>query len=182
MAAKVIETKEHAKVLVISKGAPELMPFGDNINKTTIKGSEGGADGVAEYDYHTFSGKVADALVVGSVVDCDYDVTESADGQFINRKIKQAYIDGQGVAGGGGQKGGGGYRGKSPEELLSMNQSTAAKNITELAVAGVVKPESAEYKAAMGWNMEKLSAKVATPTPPSPAPTLTEHAKALVQE
>ncbi len=178
MAVKVIETKEHAKVLVISKGAPELMPFGDNINKTTIKGSEGGADGVVEYDYHTFSGRVADALVVGSVADCDYDVTESADGQFINRKIKQVYTDGQGVVGGGGQKGGRSY-GKSPEEIASIERQVAFKGAIELASSGKIEvggiiSQSANF---MAFLKSKVTPPLATATP-----TLTEHAKVLVED
>ena len=131
MAAKVIETKEHAKVLVISKGAPELMPFGDKIYKTEFKGSEGGNTAT----YHTFSSNVAEAIVVGEVIDCDYEVTESADGQFINRKIKQVYQDGQGVVGsgsGGGQKGGRSY-GKTPEDSADIARAVALKAAVDMA-------------------------------------------------
>lgn len=127
---------QHAKILIQSKGNPELMPFGDQVNKVTFTGVENGVI----RSYHAFrfkdNSEVVDAIVVGEVLDADYDTIVK--GEYTNYKIVQAYKDGQPVfAKGGGRKGG---YGKSPEEQEAIARAVAFKGSIDLAVAGKVDP------------------------------------------
>ncbi len=117
---------QHAKILVQTKGEPELMPFGDQIYKVGFSGIES----ETTKSYHAFrfkdNSEVVDAIVVGEVLDADYETIVK--GEFTNYKIVQIYKDGQPVfAKGGGFKGGRGGYGKSPEEREEISRAVALK-------------------------------------------------------
>ena len=76
------------------------------IPKLSFKAKD--ADG--EFLYSTFRSSLFDAIKQGSVIDAEVDVKQ--DGDWINRRVVQIYVNGQPI---GGQKQG--FRGKSPEEL-----------------------------------------------------------------
>ena len=117
---------QHAKILVQTKGEPELMPFGDEIHKVGFSGVEN----ETTKSYHAFrfkdNSEVVDAIVVGEVLDADYETIVK--GEYTNYKVVQVYRDGQPVfAKSGGFKGGRGGYGKSPEEREEIARAVALK-------------------------------------------------------
>ena len=158
---------QHAKILVQTKGEPELMPFGDQIHKVGFSGVEN----ETTKSYHAFrfqdNSEVVDAIVVGEVLDADYETIVK--GEYTNYKVVQVYKDGQPVfAKGGGFKGGRGGYGKSPEEREEISRAVSLKAAVDNTPEGT-KPEKVIEEAKKYLDFLRV-AKAADPKAPEPAP------------
>ena len=88
-------------------------------------------DGAGEFSYSTFRSSLFDAIKEGATIEADVEVKQ--DGDWINRRIVQVYVNGQPI---GGQKQG--FRGKSPEELDQQAKMMCLAYAKDLCVASKI--------------------------------------------
>jgi hypothetical protein len=90
-------------------------------------------DGDKELSYSTFRTSLFDAIKQGATIQAEVEVKQ--EGDWINRRVVQIYVEGQPI----GVKGQ--YRGKSPEELTLSTRAYALSYSKDLVVSGAVKLE-----------------------------------------
>ena len=95
-------------------------------------------DGAGEFSYSTFRSSLFDAIKEGATIEADVEVKQ--DGDWINRRIVQVYVNGQPI---GGQKQG--FRGKSPEELDQQAKMMCLAYAKDLAVADRIENDQITY-------------------------------------
>ena len=112
---------------------------------------------------------------VGKVIEVEYTETvrDYQGHPETNRKVSQLFVDGKPVAAGGGGR----SYGKSPQEIWSIESQSRANRITELWIAGTIKPEDPLVKKLRTW-LEKLGEPVPFTQAPVVAPAQQPAAKA----
>ncbi len=104
-----------------------------------------------EHPYFTFSGKLFETIQKGIGQTIEFDVETTSNGEYINRKVTQAYTGGQPIA---VKKG---FSGRtSPEERASIETQVAVKLAVELRIADIITDKHPAYVAAMEWIKSKL--------------------------
>ncbi|MDD5700833.1 MAG: hypothetical protein PHU23_02180 [Dehalococcoidales bacterium] len=118
-------------------------------------------DGEGKYSYFTFDSKLFPVIRNGVNQVIEFDIETSQSGDYVNRKVINAYINGLPVI----VKGAGSSRrayGKSPEEIrserLSIETQVAAKLAVELRIAEKLPDNSPVFQDALKWIKTKLTA------------------------
>jgi hypothetical protein len=107
-------------------------------------------DGEKELTYEIFA--KADLIEkvkssIGQVLECEVETIEKENG-FTDRKVHQIFVNGEPVA---AKKSFNGNRGKSTEEIASIEQQCAMKMICELTIAGKIYTDNALYYRLLCW-------------------------------
>ena len=109
---------------------------------------------VGDQRWGTFSEALFPYIKAGTEIDADTEVkeTQGKDGTtYINRLVTQIYVDGKPVKGRGGF-----LRGKSPEEIVSIETQVAVKEINAAWIAGKLTDKDAEVVEARKWWLSKV--------------------------
>jgi len=159
--ASVVEKTERKMLKIKSVGQPASFGSGDG-KKLSFAAEDG-------LSYTTFVSSLFELVVVGAELDSDVELRKSGD--YTNWILVQVYKDGKAMAekkkwGGGG----GGYRGKSPEEIDSIENQVRAKIVSDLWVGKAVTDSDELVIKLRAW-LNKLGARVPKSAPaPTPAP------------
>lgn len=128
-----------------------------------------GRDGNNDVYFQTFSKTIADSLKPELEVEIEYEKSTRAVGEntYTDRIVNQMWIDGKPVREDKKQFT---SRGKSPEEILSIEQQVAVKLINEKIL--IDKADSEEIQAVKNYEKDKLKEywpqKTTKPTPAQP--------------
>ena len=109
---------------------------------------------VGDQRWGTFSEALFPYIKAGTEIDADTEVkeTQGKDGTtYINRVVTQIYVDGKPIKGRGGF-----LRGKSPEEIVSIETQVAVKEINAAWIAGKLTDKDAEVVEARKWWLSKV--------------------------
>lgn len=143
-------TPERKKLTILSVGT--IQKVGE---RQTEKLSFKANDGQHDYGYFTFDSKLFPVIQNGinQVIECD--IETSVSGDFTNRKVIQAYVDGKPVS---VKSSGFMKRGSSPEERASIESQVAVKLAIELRIADKLPENHPVFKLAMAWIQARITA------------------------
>ena len=173
--ASIVEKAERKPIKI--KTAGKTTPFGTGGGQ---KLSFSGEDGIS---YTTFVKSLFEYFIVGTEVDVDVELRKS--GEYSNWIVTQMYKDGKPLAEkskGYGGSGGGGYRGKSPEEVSSIENQVRVKAIAELWAAGKLENDDpVVHKLKFYLNLLGTQTKTSAPAPAlKPDTTMAQSTAAVV--
>lgn len=142
---KLTITQVSEPVLIGDKGAEKL--------QFQAKGADG-----RELRYFTFSKRLFPFIIKDKEVEADVDVTTRTVGDttYTDRKVTQVYVEGKAVAGKSSFAAGQQWKGRSPEEIASIEAQVAAKLVTEGWVAGKLPDDSPEVQGMLAWIRTRL--------------------------
>jgi len=166
------------KLLVIS--VDEIKSVGDKgAKKLPFKASD---ESGQHYLYFTFKTDLFETIQksVDASIDCEIETSQREyDGNiYTDRKVTQIFVGGEPVA---QKKSFGGYRGRSPEEVASIETQCAMKMVCELTISGKINTESPLYGRLLHWLNIKTAGFDLTPAQPVPATSQPTQPKAQAQ-
>ena len=156
--------KRRAKIKVLSVGEPKSFEGGGTV--LHFKAQEEGVTNALTFE--TWVTELFETIKasVDKVIEVDVKEVPSKNGEFVNNRVGQVYINGQGVK----QRGGGGYKGDgdSPEKRASIEAQTSAIIIKDLWVGDKIPDDDDLVYKLKAYLSRKIDQKVYTP--PAPAP------------